>query len=169
MLKSFYLQNRFKVLYSTSGHLPPDSGSSKLSRLRLWPIPLPASPPAVIDYTLPIIYTEEDSLLSFPSERSSVYVAMDGKAAKARQKRACEFADRLTRDLKKECKGLMDTRLLKRAQAIHPAFLMGDVAWESFGSTGYPLAPMGLVASANVMDARVIFTRPNAIGLGAMG
>ena len=46
---------------------------------------------------------------------------------------------------------------------------MGDVAWESFGPTGYPHAPMGVVASANVIDARVIFTRPNAIGLGAIG
>jgi hypothetical protein len=121
-----------------------------------------------IDYSLPIIYTEEDSLLSYPSERNSVYVAMDESSTKSRQKRVSDFQDRLNRELKKESKGLVDPGLVRRAEAVRPAFLTGDVVWEKFGPTGYPVTSMGIIATANVMDARIILAR-GAVGLGAVG
>jgi hypothetical protein len=157
----------FKVLYSTSGHLPPnESALSKISsRLHLSSMPLTF---ASINYDLPLIYDEVDSFLSHPSERSSIFLANDERALKARSRRESEFRDRLTNSLKKAGKGLADASLIERAKATRPAFVTDDIHWRRFGPCGFPVTAMGIIASANVLDARVVYS-PVAAGIGVVG
>jgi hypothetical protein len=163
------LQARFGALYSTSGYLMPDTSPlSKLSSRLNWPMQSTSSlPSAYIDYSLPIIYDEVDSLLSHPSERNAISVVMDSKFHKARRKRASDFRDRLTRDLKGANKGLVDASLVQRAQATPPAFVNDDLDWSQFGPTGHPITEMGVTATARVLDARVVFSPSNA-GIGVI-
>lgn len=79
-----------------------------------------------------------------------------------------EFRDRLARNLKKEGKGRIDSSLVQRAKATRPAFVTDDVEWKAFGPTGYPVTQMGVIASANVVDARVIYSHA-ATGIGVIG
>jgi hypothetical protein len=93
---------------------------------------------------------------------------MEAKAFQERQRRVLTFRERLVRDLKKESKGLVDASLVRRAETIPPAFVANDAEWRMFGATGYPITGMGIIASANVIDARVIRSNPT-VGIGAIG
>jgi len=93
---------------------------------------------------------------------------MNAKATKARKKRESDFRDRLSRDLKDAGKGRVDASLVERAKAVSPAFVADVSEWTRFSPSGYPVTNMGVIASANILDARFL-SSPGAVGLGTMG
>ena len=154
----FIPQTRFKSAYSTAGYLPADSSSTltrMASRLHLNP-PKPAIL-ARIDYSLPLVYDEEDAFLSLPLPSDHRAVAVQtlnhsGSSAQ-REERLVEIQNRIHRQAKNLKRGLIDNAILERARHLQYPFMMGDLyqSWTDFGPDGFPVMSLGILVSANVV------------------